>query len=39
MYVHSQEYLDAVSRESLSELIGKVGENRARELLEKEIEE
>jgi hypothetical protein len=39
MYVQSQEYLDTVSRESLSELIGKIGEGRARELLEEETEE
>lgn len=39
MYVQSQEYLDTVSRDSLSELIGKVGEGRARELLEEETEE
>jgi len=39
MYVQSQEYLDTVSRESLSELIGKVGEECARELLEEETEE
>jgi len=38
MYVQSQEYLDTVSRESLSDLIGEVGEERARELLEEEIE-
>ncbi|MFC4437468.1 MULTISPECIES: hypothetical protein [Natrialbaceae] len=39
MYVQSQEYLDTVSRESLSDLIGEVGEERARELLEEETEE
>lgn len=39
MYVKSQEYLDTVSRESLSNLIGKVGEERAREMLKGEIEE
>ncbi|WP_254862280.1 hypothetical protein [Halovivax gelatinilyticus] len=39
MYVHSQEYLDTVSRESLSNLIGKVGEERAREILKEETEE
>jgi len=39
MYVQSQKYLDTVSRESLSDIIGEVGEERARELLEKEIEE
>lgn len=39
IYVKSQEYLDTVSRESLSELIGEVGEERARELLEEETED
>ena len=39
LFVQSQEYLDTVSRESLSELIGKVGEERARGLLEEAIEE
>lgn len=36
LVVQSQAYLDSVSRESLSELIGEVGEERARELLEEE---
>jgi hypothetical protein len=39
MYVQFQEHLDTVSRESLSDLIGEVGEERARELLEEGIEE
>lgn len=39
MYVHSQAYLNNVSRESLSDLIGKVGEERARQLLQEESEE
>ncbi|MFC4451900.1 hypothetical protein [Halorussus aquaticus] len=38
MYVQSQEYLDTVSCESLSSLIGEVGKERTRELLEEEIE-
>lgn len=38
MFVSSQEYLDSVSRESLSGLIGEVGEERARELLEEATE-
>jgi len=39
LYIQSQKYLDTLSRESLSGLIGKVGEERARELLEEEAEE
>lgn len=38
-FVSSQEYLDSVSRESLSGLIGEVGEERARELLEQATDE
>ena len=38
MYVHSQEYLNQVSQESLSDLIGEVGEERVRELLTEETE-
>jgi hypothetical protein len=38
MYVHSQEYLNEVSQESLSDLIGEVGEERIRELLTEEAE-
>lgn len=38
MYVHSQEYLNQVSQESLSDLIGEVGEERVRELLTEEAE-
>lgn len=38
MYVHSQEYLNEVSQESLSDLIGEVGEERVRELLTEEAE-
>lgn len=36
MYVHSQEYLNTVSQESLSDLIGEVGEGRVRDLLTEE---
>lgn len=39
LYVHSQDYLDTVARDSLSNLIGEVGEDRARELLEEETQE
>jgi hypothetical protein len=38
MYVHSQEYLNKVSQESLSDLIGEIGEERVRELLTEEAE-
>ena len=38
MYVHSQEYLNQVSQESLSDLIGKVGEERVRKILAEEAE-
>lgn len=39
LYVQSQAYFESVSHESLSELIGEVGEERARELLEEERDE
>lgn len=39
MYVMSQSYLNSVSRDSLSDLIGEVGEERAMELLQGEVEE
>ena len=38
VYVHSQEYLNKVSQESLSDLIGEVGEERVRELLTEEAD-
>lgn len=37
LYVHSQEYLNSVSEDSIADMIGKVGEGRVREMLEKEI--
>lgn len=37
LYEHSQEYLNSVSEASVADLIGKVGEGRVRELLEREI--
>lgn len=39
MYVHSQEYLNSISRESLDGLIEKLGEEEARQLLEEGLEE
>lgn len=38
LYIQSQAYLNRISRDSLSDLIGEVGEERARELLEAETE-
>lgn len=37
LYVHSQEYLNSVSEDSVADLIGKVGEGRVREILKKEV--
>ena len=38
LYVPSEEYLNKVSQESLSDLIGQVGEERVRDLLIEETE-
>jgi len=39
IYVKSQKYLNSISRESLEDLIGQLGQEEARSLLEEAIEE